>query len=206
MGAALLSLLDVIYWSSRQQPGLPLIFYFVQLYYHCLMSSINLQGSNQGCHSFSVSCSSTIIAWCHLLIFKAATRAATHFLFRAALLSFSDVIYWSSRQQPGLPLIFYFVQLYYHCLMSSINLQGSNQGSTHFLFRAALLSLLDVIYWSSRQQPGLPLIFYFNIPWLFPDFSPFSRHFRRPPNSPYSCPQPSNLPIEHLLSENWTII
>ena len=123
-----------------------LIFYFVQLYYHCLMSSINLQGSNQGCHSFSISCSSTIIAWCHLLIFKAATRA---------------------------PLIFYFVQLYYHCLMSSINLQGSNQGchsfsiscsstiiawchllifkaatraATHFLFRAALLSLLDVIY------------------------------------------------------------
>ena len=126
---------------------------WVQLYYHCLMSSINLQGSNQGCHSFSISCSSTIIAWCHLLIFKAATRAATH-----------------------------------------------------FLFRAALLSLLDVIYWSSRQQPGLPLIFYFNIPWLFPDFSPFSRHFRRPPNSLYSCPQLSNLPTEHLLSENWTII
>ena len=117
--AALLSLLDVIYWSSRQQPGLPLIFYLVQLYYHCLMSSINLQGINQGCHSFSILCSSTIIAWCHLLIFKAATRA---------------------------PLIFYFVQLYYHCLMSSIDLQGSNQGSTHFLFRAALLSLLDVIY------------------------------------------------------------
>ena len=49
------------------------------------MSSINLQGSNQGCHSFSISCSSTIIAWCHLLIFKAATRVATHFLFQYSL-------------------------------------------------------------------------------------------------------------------------
>ena len=49
------------------------------------MSSINLQGSNQDCHSFSISCSSTIIAWCHLLIFKAATRAATHFLFQNSL-------------------------------------------------------------------------------------------------------------------------
>ena len=95
------------------------------------MSSINLQGSNQGCHSFSISCSSTIIAWCHLLIFKAATRA---------------------------PLIFCFVQLYYHCLMSSIDLQGSNRVATHFLFQYSLtFSWLFTIFQTFSTASQLPL-------------------------------------------------
>ena len=71
-----------------------------------------------------------------------------------------------------------------------------------------LISLDKQMLWYSLEA-RLPLIFDFKIPtfsWLSPDFSPFSRHFQRPPNSPYSCPQPPNLPIEHLLSENKTII
>ena len=40
-------------------------------------------------------------------------------------------------------------------------------------------------------------------------FSQTFHHFPdifEPPSSPYSCPQPPNLPTEHLLSENKTII
>ena len=69
-----------------------------------------------------------------------------------------------------------------------------------FTISIKIYSFLDMLEECCFKEPGLQLSFYFKIPWLFTIFQTFSTASQLP------LQLSSNLQIEHLLSENKTII